>query len=312
MRSNGCNMMSSRPRQRGFTLPELLVVGGVIALLVGIIVAALAGAKKTANMAKSQTRMKDIATYMRDYSAENREYIVPSQFDYTTSAANYAVKVRSDVDLGPDQYKGTWSDILWTQNGLGKRVVDPTQGTNPDKYLFDSPDQALYAAGEADWSPFRSSESNTRDWGGPGAGVATPFGPGATASGYPGYFAANNFFNTDPNALWASTQPPQWYVMGQIKAPERSLYLVDSVAGETINPDDSVNGPWDNPAYTFSSDGGAVTAATAAPNFEVDFRYNGACLMLFLDGHTSAEGPWRDLAELQGSRKIKVENLTQN
>ena len=112
-------------------------------------------------------------------------------------------------------------------------------------------------------------------------------------------FAANNFFNSTPAG------GNNWYVTGQVKAPDRSLYIVDSVAGETINPDAAVNGPWDNPAV----DGAATAVAT---NLEADFRYNGACLMLFLDGHSSAEAPWRDLGELQASRKIKVQNLTQN
>ena len=141
--------MSARPHARtvrcrtAFTLPELLVVMGVIAILIAIIVPALRGGLETANMAKSMTRLKSIAAWMRSYSAENREYIVPSQFDYTASAANYAVKVRSDSDLaGGERYKGTWTDILWTQSG--QKALDPTQTPTDDKYQYDSPDAALY------------------------------------------------------------------------------------------------------------------------------------------------------------------------
>jgi hypothetical protein len=273
---------------------------------VGIILAALAGAKQTANMAKSQTRLKDIATYMRNYSAENREYIVPSRFDYTASAANYAVKVRSDPALpAGERHVGTWTDILWTQNDLGKSVINSSGSGSADKYRYDSPDQDLYRNEDADWSPFRSSEANSHDFAaGNGIPIGLPGGTGATESGQPGYFAANNFFNTDPAAAtWpGAVTPPQWYVMGQIKAPDRSMHVVDSLAGETIDP---FNLPWDNP----SVDPGATAAA---PDLQVDFRYNGACLMLFLDGHTSAEAPWVTLDELEAARKIKVRNLTQN
>jgi hypothetical protein len=111
----------------------------------------------------------------------------------------------------------------------------------------------------------------------------------------PGYFAANNFFNTvGPTG--------QWYVTGQIKAPERSMYLVDSLAGETIEPDPV---PYDNPAND---------PALASPSLtlEVDFRYNSACLMMMLDGHNEAQAMWRDLNEVQTGRRIKVQNLTQN
>jgi type II secretory pathway pseudopilin PulG len=303
----GLRSTSTSRRLTAFTIPELLVVGGLIAILLGILLPALFSGKQTANMAKSMGRLKDIATYMQSYSSENREYIVPSQFDYTASAATYAVKVRSDTDLPiGERHVGTWTDILWTLNGFGSKqaLVDQSQATNLDKYTYDSPDRAAYENDPDYESPFRSSATNTHNFT-PGDGVALPFGTGAHDEGAQGYFAANNFFNTDPNAAWAATQPPQWYVTGQIKAPDRSMYIVDSVAGETINPDPAVNGPWDNPAI----DGAATAVSTY---LEADFRYNGACLMLFLDGHSSAEAPWLNLGDLQASRKIKVQNLTQN
>ncbi len=287
-------------RRSAFTIPELLVVGGVIAIILAILLPALSSGRQTANMAKSQTRLKQVFTFMQSYTSENREYIVPSHFDYSLSAATYAVKVRSNSALGPQQYRGTWTDILWTYSGLGTRqaLVDASDAANLEKYVYDSPDRAAYES-DADFeSPFRSSAANSRNFA-PGDGIAKPFGLGATEQGLPGYFAANGFFNSTLNSN------SNWFVTGQIKSPDRSMYIVDSAAGETIEPDGAVNGPWDNPAV----DGSAASVST---NLEVDFRYNGACLMLFLDGHSSAEGPWRDLGDLQASRKIRVQNLTQN
>ncbi len=305
--------MRTRSLRKAFTIPELLVVIGIIALLIAMILPAFSGARQTANMAKSMTRLKQVFTWMQAYSSENREYIVPSQFDYTASAATYAVKVRSDVDLPPgERFRGTWTDILWVYGKLGEKqaLVDQSQPANTDKYFFDSPDRAAYENDPDFESPFRSPEMNSHDYVSPPAdGIALPFGQGATESGLPGYFAANNFFNAD------STSPTfnGWFVTGQIKAPDRSMYVVDSVAGEVIEADGAVGGPWDNPLAT-ASNGVTIPrlSQVATPNVQVDFRYNGACLMLMLDGHAQAEAPWKDLADLQVGRKIKVQNLTQN
>ena len=139
---------------RGFTLPEVLVVAGVIALLIAILLPALSGGLSTANMAKSQNRLRQIFLFMQAYSGENREFIVPSQFNYqdptdpTNPAGNFAVKVCSDEGRPAGwKYRGTWADILWTENGLGKdqALIDQGQAANLDKYQYQAPDKAIFA-----------------------------------------------------------------------------------------------------------------------------------------------------------------------
>ncbi len=282
-------------RNAGFTIPELLVVIGVIAVLIAVLLPALLGAKRTADMAKSQSNLKQIATWMRMYSSENREYIVPSQFNYSASAAppvGYPVKVRSDAGLGALRYQGTWSDIIWTYASLGESA-----GANalmPAQYAYDSPDRAVYDANASyDENVLRAAAPNSSDFPPDSTGTGPkPFGTGAAEITLPGFFAANNFFNTGPNNT-------TWFTTGQIKAPDRSLYIVDSFAGETIEP---LAAPYDN-----------VAPGPGLPKtVEVDFRYSGACLILFLDGHISAQTAWTNLNEVQGNRRIKVQNLDRN
>jgi hypothetical protein len=82
------------------------------------------------------------------------------------------------------------------------------------------------------------------------------------------------------------------------------MYLVDSLAGETIEPDDTLpNNPWRN---------SIMETPPVLPNpCEVDFRYTNACLMLFLDGHTGTQAVFVNLAEVE-RRGVKVRNLDQN
>lgn len=310
--------------QPGFTLPEVLVVAGVIAVLLAVLLPALRGGWDTANMAKSQSRMKQIFQWMQLYSGENREVVLPSQFNYqdpsnpNNPAGNVAIKVCSDEsrDANGTKYRGTWADILWTQNGLGKNqaLVDPNQAANLDKYMYHAPDEAIFENNSTyDESPFRSSAPNTADFytapNAPGTGPR-PYGTGASESGLPGFFAANNYFNQDPLALAGAgtALTARWWTTGQIKNPGQSMYLVDSIAGEIINPNDdpglagAIGDPYNN----------APPSAGQVSPMEVDFRYNGACLMMFLDGHSAPQTPWDDLDDLETNRKVRVRSLDRN
>ena len=276
--------------RRGFTLTELMVVIGIIVVLLGLLLPALAGVFSHGLMTKSMSNMRQIGTWMRMYSSDNREFIVPSQFNYNGNA--YKGKVRSAPNpptSNPDceEYCGTWTDILWTVFAGG--VFPETSMATGYDYRFDSPDKALYdrLGGDLE-NPFRSAALNARNM--IAGNRPTPFGDGAQELGEPGYFAANNFFDSrDPDEGGNG-----WFVTGQIKSPERSMYLVDSVAGETIE---------DEPE-----------PFQAGPTLEVEFRYSGVCVMLFLDGHVEPVGRWQDICELEGpdGRSIRIRNLTSN
>ena len=272
----------NRPAMRGFALTELIVVVGVIAVLMGILVVALAGVRRTSLMTESMSNMRQVSNWMNLYSGDNREFIVPSEFDYAAAAAaGGTIRVRSDSALGPLQYQGTWTDILWTVNEVGS-FNEPGL---PQDYKFDSPDELVYdEVTDYTGNPFRSAERNQKALA-VGDGDPTPFGTGAQATGDPGYFAANQFFDSTVNGFFTT---------GQIKAPGKSLYLIDSCAGETIE-DEPV--PWDR-----------QNAAT----FEPDLRYNDNCLTLFLDGRIDPLSPWKDLDELEQSKGIRVRDLDKN
>ena len=75
--------MLRKPKAKGFTIIELLVVISIIALLAAIINVTVNGARGAANTAKSKIKLKQISEWMQLWSGNNDDRVLPSQFDFT-------------------------------------------------------------------------------------------------------------------------------------------------------------------------------------------------------------------------------------
>ena len=67
------------------------------------------------------------------------------------------------------------------------------------------------------------------------------------------------------------------------------------------------------PYYQVVPTGGfGGSGGEAEEHYQVDFRYSGMCLMLFLDGHVEPQGEWNDICDLEGpgGRGIRIRDLT--
>ncbi len=307
--------------RRGFTLVEILVTLGIIAALAAILLPALSAVRGSANMAKSQTNMRQTFALMRDYAVANRDTIVPSLFDYSdTSVTPVQGKVRTDTTIpAGSRNRGTWADILWTQGGFGPVLYQDAAGADITAYRTYAPDGDLYKV-QPDFNrgPFRAAVASGKLYhdGQVGVGDATPFaapisqdtqintnvfGSRLSTRTEPGLFAANNFFDSRPAAARAKTNHPYdarielssasgtYFNYGQILSPETAGYLIDSTAGTTIDPVDL----HDQNLAPFDADDKDVS--------QVAFRYPGGTTnILLLDGHVKNEVTWDELSDLEG------------
>ena len=84
--------------RRAFTLVELLVVIGIIALLIAILMPALSRSRKHANMIACQSNLRQIGTFLVMYAMDNKGYVVPAwrrpAADGTPPAANAPIETR--------------------------------------------------------------------------------------------------------------------------------------------------------------------------------------------------------------------------
>ena len=98
--------MHEPPRhKRGFTLIELLVVIAIIALLVGILLPALASARRTARNAVSLMNLRSLGTLIATYAAEHKDSFV-NPFDTKAPVPWTAVIARHNSTGGAATY---WS-----------------------------------------------------------------------------------------------------------------------------------------------------------------------------------------------------------
>jgi prepilin-type N-terminal cleavage/methylation domain-containing protein len=86
------------PVRRAFTLVELLVVIGIIAVIIGLLMPALSKARLQANSVACQSNLRQIGIYLQTYLNENKGWLFPVGADAnnipTTFGTNYPPNLR--------------------------------------------------------------------------------------------------------------------------------------------------------------------------------------------------------------------------
>ena len=327
-------------KTRGFTIVELMVVIAIIGILASLLITGVSKSIGAAKTAQSQNKLRSMHIWIQGWAGDHNDRVLPSQFDWNDEAeAGTMVQVKNEDFHGGDRHIGTWADILWASNSMYKEYgVDDRHATEVDVLRWKSscPTADIYVNTPNFDNPFRSELPNSRNFYTGTDAAPKPFGPGAQQHKLQGFFAANDFFDArsdadgHPDGGNSNSTIDRYYTFGMLESPSKSLYLVDSAAGETIShKDDSGND--DESAWLFDFGDATLTVDGASgavknPTGEIDYRYgvkNGLCLILMLDGHVVQETPWSrlgldnpildtggpDPSTLQG-RGIRVGNLT--
>jgi prepilin-type N-terminal cleavage/methylation domain-containing protein/prepilin-type processing-associated H-X9-DG protein len=162
--------MITRQIRRAFTLVELLVVIGIIAVLIGILLPALGKARQQAMTVQCASNLRQLYNAMAIYTNTYKGYVLPSRTWSGSSSNNYwcGVNVLGPL-FGIKQGSGNQQDAL---NRIAKmldcpavqRPKDPNSGFSVD-YTYNSnlgddrayPESPQYSVGQSTWAFFKKA-----------------------------------------------------------------------------------------------------------------------------------------------------------
>ena len=181
-------------KSRAFTLVELLVVIGIIALLISILLPALSSARKQANTVKCATQLREIGNAFALYATENRQWYPPAQIQ-PAAALPYEVGGIKAPTNAPGLYWFNFINKYVTRNTAGVNTNGAATAAQIAEAQQVKDRSVLW--GCAAWTPYKATLADTRN-GWDFNRVQTGYG----MNGYPGYRsdfpAANISIDDDP------------------------------------------------------------------------------------------------------------------
>ncbi len=212
-RSNSAGeQVYTRPYSRGFTLVELLVVIGIIALLISILLPALNKARRAAATVQCASNMRQVSAAMLSYFIDSKGKLFPETVNYGQSAI----------------YPNGW---FWATELVGQHYINAPWATFPAGWTPSSFAGASHVptSGNVFWCPQCNDDADS---------LGVPVGlVGSPANAYPTY-ALNNACarisnNTNVDQNFGAVGIATWYMpFARISTIEGGKYPTVGIAND--------------------------------------------------------------------------------